>query len=589
MTLLPKQVSTPFHYLKITAPGTSIFYFLYIAFLGTGSVFFLAVCTPLNDVLFGSIQTATAVFCFSLLFLYGLWYFLACSLKTSSPNPFASSSVILSPLVLLILVTPYGYLPVSFDSHAYIWILSALIVCHVCFYFILKLKNIKIPESQALALMAVFVVLYWVSFSVIAVKQYHHFAHFNPSDLALYNQIQWNNLHGRFFASSVSGSNFATHNSPFLLLLTPLYALWPHPETLLVLKTVFLGLSVIPFYLIVKTVLGREYTLPLSGAFLLYPFLAAQNFAAPHEICFAPFFLLFLFYFFSIEKFKPFIVFLVLCLSIKEHIALIAVLFGFFAWRKKRNLRWILWPWILGFGWGLLSLAIIVHYQHIYRLDPHPAWMLKNLQQLLIQSPPESLATAYQGAAFTAGLLYQLVSPLGLFVPFFSAVALLGMPELLLNLLSGRLVFFPIWHYNIAVSCFLWAGIPFAVKKFSSLKYFKTMDISLRQSQMLVSVFIFLCIFAHSFLWMDFAKITSNPSFKKAISEIVSLIPSDASVTTTNEIAPYVSSRKDYYLINDTRKGGFILTKMSDVPIWASQYEQVADIGGLALFKNKKR
>ncbi|MFN2272345.1 MAG: DUF2079 domain-containing protein, partial [Anaerolineae bacterium] len=53
-------------------------------------------------------------------------------------------------------------------------------------------------------------------------------------DLAIKEQVIWNTLHGRFFASSPEVENaFADHFQPVMLALIPLYVLIPSPKLLL--------------------------------------------------------------------------------------------------------------------------------------------------------------------------------------------------------------------------------------------------------------------------------------------------------------------------------------------------------------------
>ena len=72
----------------------------------------------------------------------------------------------------------------------------------------------------------------------------HWTFHSTASDLAVFDQVLWNTIHGRFMESTLSlarcepHSFFGDHFSPALLLILPLYALFPHPETLIVVQTI---------------------------------------------------------------------------------------------------------------------------------------------------------------------------------------------------------------------------------------------------------------------------------------------------------------------------------------------------------------
>ena len=61
-------------------------------------------------------------------------------------------------------------------------------------------------------------------------------------DLAINEQIVWNTLNGRFFASSVEVDNsFADHFRPMLLALVPFYAIFQTPKTLIAVQALVLA------------------------------------------------------------------------------------------------------------------------------------------------------------------------------------------------------------------------------------------------------------------------------------------------------------------------------------------------------------
>lgn len=70
-------------------------------------------------------------------------------------------------------------------------------------------------------------------------------------ELADYETVLWNTLHGRFLAMKCSSTPFlAEHFSPVLLLILPLYAVAPSPWTLVVLQALACAAAVIPLYLL---------------------------------------------------------------------------------------------------------------------------------------------------------------------------------------------------------------------------------------------------------------------------------------------------------------------------------------------------
>lgn len=163
----------------------------------------------------------------------------------------------------------------------------------------------------------------------------HWTFHSTASDLAVFDQVLWNTIHGRFMESTLSlarcipHSFFGDHFSPALLLLLPLYALIPRPETLLLVQTVALALGVWPIYL-----LGRHYLPPGAqrlvwvAAYILsacLSFVALYDF---HEITLAVAPLGFAMYFLATRRTLPMIASLLIALLAKEEVALISLGFG---------------------------------------------------------------------------------------------------------------------------------------------------------------------------------------------------------------------------------------------------------------------
>lgn len=163
----------------------------------------------------------------------------------------------------------------------------------------------------------------------------HWTFHSTASDLAVFDQVLWNTIHGRFMESTLSlarcepHSFFGDHFSPALLLIVPLYVLVPRPETLIVMQTIALTLGVWPIYLLARRFLPTsEQRLVWVAAYLLsapLSFIALYDF---HEITLVVAPLGFAMYFLATRRTGPMILFLIVALLAKEEVALIGVGFG---------------------------------------------------------------------------------------------------------------------------------------------------------------------------------------------------------------------------------------------------------------------
>jgi uncharacterized membrane protein len=163
----------------------------------------------------------------------------------------------------------------------------------------------------------------------------HWTFHSTASDLAVFDQVLWNTVHGRFMESTLSLRaasrirSSATTSRPRCCSSLPLYVLVPRPETLIVVQTIALALGVWPIFL-----LARHF-LPTSGQRLVW--VAAYLLSAPlsfialydfHEITLAVAPLGFALYFLATRRTVPMILCLLAALLAKEEVAVIGVGFG---------------------------------------------------------------------------------------------------------------------------------------------------------------------------------------------------------------------------------------------------------------------
>jgi uncharacterized membrane protein len=196
-----------------------------------------------------------------------------------------------------------------------------------------RLALILDAHSEGRIVLAV-ALLAGILFGALALLRHWSF-HSTASDLAVFDQVLWNTIHGRFMESTLSlarcdpHSFFGDHFSPALLLIVPAYMLFPRPETLIVVQTIALALGVWPVYL-----LARRF-LPSTGERLVW--VAAYVLSAPlsfvalydfHEITLAVAPLGFAMYFLATRRTVPMILSLLVALLAKEEVAVIGVGFG---------------------------------------------------------------------------------------------------------------------------------------------------------------------------------------------------------------------------------------------------------------------
>ncbi len=116
-------------------------------------------------------------------------------------------------------------------------------------------------------------------------------------DLSINNNLIFGALHGKFMVSPVTMPEnpegyAAVHVKLGQYVLLPIYALFPRPETLLVLQSSLLGLGAIPLYGFAKRHISRWMAVAVALAYLCYYPMHSANFYEVKYVPIATFFVL---------------------------------------------------------------------------------------------------------------------------------------------------------------------------------------------------------------------------------------------------------------------------------------------------------
>ena len=148
-------------------------------------------------------------------------------------------------------------------------------------------------------------------------------------------------------------SHFAVHLSPVLYLLTPIYALFPHPVTLQVMQAAILGSAAFPLYLIViKYGCSRRKAFLFALLLLLHPAVGNGANYDFHENCFLLPLLMWMFFFFERGRVLPFFGCAGLTLLVKEDAAVYVIFFALYIVIERKK-------YLLG---GLTGGAAILYF-----------------------------------------------------------------------------------------------------------------------------------------------------------------------------------------------------------------------------------
>ncbi|MFA5008199.1 MAG: DUF2079 domain-containing protein [Candidatus Omnitrophota bacterium] len=415
----------------------------------------------------------------------------------------------------------------------------------------------KKKRSPIDAVVWALIALYITFFSYLVFLKFQSYG-YNDWDLASNSQVLWGLIHGSSY-SSLLGVNYFGHHTYFILfLLLPIYALFAHPLTLLLLKTLSLGLAVYPIYLIAKEELGEKTGLAIVFIYLFYPALGYLNLYEFQVPVFATLFLSWMLYFFKKGCFGRFVLFMVLSLLCQETISLIIILMGVYAFFAKKNKKWVLTPILLGAAWFLAMVKIVLPYFNkgnlfFLGLYSHMGNSISEIIKFIITSPVETakLIFAKQKLIF----LNQLFMPLS-FLCLLDFYILIIFPILLLHLLSVRQYEHTIYfHYAAELLPFLFISTIYGIKRFLKLPY-----VNYVRQGIFLSLILIVAIASNIILGPQVSLIRSSSHFKKDIwdyqkDKFLDAVPADAGIVATFEFLPKLSQRRNLYSFHNVSMG----------------------------------
>ncbi len=291
----------------------------------------------------------------------------------------------------------------------------------------------------------VLVLLYIVTFTWLAIQRH---ASFNSSgfDLGIYDQVVWNTLHGRIFFYTTTGQpllHLSNHADPILALIAPFYLIYSGPEMLLFLQAAAIGLGGMPIFWLAREKLESDFAaLSLLLAYLLFPTLAVVTLWDFHPPALAVGFLMYAFYFLVKRKPMWFLLFSVLAMTCKEHIALVVAFMGLYAIIRYRD-------WLLGAFTIVLAMGyfVVVMYWIIPTYSVTGDHIFLGYYSYLGDSPLEIMVTAVTRPDLVLKALWEpsrlaylrdVLTPFA-FLPLLGLpVLLIGLPMFAINLLSAN-------------------------------------------------------------------------------------------------------------------------------------------------------
>ena len=208
---------------------------------------------------------------------------------------------------------------------------------------------------------------------------------FGKFDLGNMTQMVWNTLNGRFmYLTDYFGTNLPrwamSHVDPILIMFVPIFALFPHPLTLVFSQLFLVIFSSIIIYKIGRLELNTSFGAFLMGlAFLFYPSIGFLiSWTGFHGVtAVIPFFLL---AFYQLEKMYRkgvfdkkglvlFWIFLTLMMIGKEELSTMVFMYGIFIFFMRNQKKLGIIVSAVGLLYFLITFFVVIPYYSKYRIE----------------------------------------------------------------------------------------------------------------------------------------------------------------------------------------------------------------------------
>jgi uncharacterized membrane protein len=419
-----------------------------------------------------------------------------------------------------------------------------------------QLKKRLFTESglhPAVIILLLLIAAYTAAYGWLAIQRHQRF-NSTGYDLAIKEQVIWNTMHGRFFASSPEVDNaFEDHFQPIMLALVPLYALFTSPGLLLWAQTIGLAAGAIPLYWLARRRLKTPWlALAPAAAYLLYPALGFVNrFDFHPEALAIPAFLA---AFEALDRDDLMMTSFWLLVSLlgKENLGFSIVFFGLYAALFQRRIRFgLVWS-----GLGLIvSAGTMFWLIPMLRHEPSDtlaryAWLGETPHQMvgtLLARPGyvwRALAKPDRGL-----YLLQLLVPTGFLALAGLPELMMALPGLIVNLLARHHCQASIYcQYTVPITPFVFVA---AAKGLQRLKYLLKHRWTVYVLGLAVVPLSVLALTIDNPFTEDQA--LPSPLVKlpnaQAVRRALAVVPPQSSVVTTNAYAPHLAQREGLYII----------------------------------------
>ena len=398
----------------------------------------------------------------------------------------------------------------------------------------------------------------------ITIYLLHDSYHTSAFDLGTFTQELKNTLHGQIlYSPAIGGSQLAFHFSPVLLLLVPVYWLFPHAQMLLVVQALLLGIGGYLVY-----VLAREYNyshragLILEGLYCINPLLWGVALFDFHEVAFAIPALLLMFLGWKKQNWFFFAFGFIIALMTKEDVVLTLGVFGAVLmiadWWQHRKVSKIS---LVIFCSAVLTYAIGVLVSHLASHGESARLLsyITTRYTYLGQPPSVGLPLAFH-TVFSLDSLFLIIAYLAplAFIPLLSpGWSIPALVVLASGIFSTNVAQHSALRQSTAAAIpFLFVAFMTAFPKVVSHPQVQSVIKNTKNHAVAWSL-LFIVIISGVIISGGNIQFASFPdAHDAAINQIVALVPDNAAVTASDVIFPHLCSRTETYL--DAGEGGTI-------------------------------
>jgi uncharacterized membrane protein len=438
-------------------------------------------------------------------------------------------------------------------------------------------------------------------------------------DLSINNNLIYGGLHGKILQSTVvfptePGKYLANHAKFGTYLFLPIYALYPKPETLLVLQSVLLGASALPLYGFARRHVSDWMAVAIVVAFLSYYPMHSANFSEFQNVPIAAFFLFLLVWAAETRRWVICGLATATALLLREDIPIgVAVIGGFLLLTGHRSKP--------GLIIAVVALTYFV-YLRFHVMDEAGEWWYPNMYKDLWADGEKGyksvIKTLITNPLFVLSKLVvekKLIYLLHLLVPVSFLPArrwylwAAFLPGILLTLLVTNYdppTLFS-FHYVMHWAPYLFLAVPLALEAIG-----KSLDAGLPRMRAAAVTMVCASLvltynygafsrrpssFKGGYNFIDFSWDEAEAERYRKLVSLADMIPKDASVAATETIGPHVSSRvKMYTMRQGPHNADYILASSKELKLShtrvtlkaaldSGQYGVVRRVGEFALFK----